>query len=196
MCPDTPYPPVGGGWRALGRQHQNLVARARRALRVRSRRARAVPIPGPTPRRGELVGESSGAAALALHLVAWSRYPPGSMPRRHLSPCLDCGTPTRGPRCDACYRDPWRSSPEWQLTRRVVLNRAGGRCELIVDDRCLGVATTVHLDPDAEGYPDHRLARPDDCEAACSVCHGIVDARRQAGRVYSVLRDRVSEVAS
>lgn len=42
------------------------------------------------------------------------------------------------------------------------------RCQIVLDG-CLGVATSVHLDPRLQGQ--HLLATEGDCVSACRFCH-------------------------
>jgi hypothetical protein len=64
----------------------------------------------------------------------------------------------------------------WRQLRQRALERDGHRCQLKVDHRCTGIATTVHLDPALKGH--HRIARLKHCKSACKHCHGVEDGRR------------------
>lgn len=75
----------------------------------------------------------------------------------------------------AKQRDHGRDTAHWRnlsVERRAL---AGGLCELRLEG-CRVVATSGHLDARLEGQ--HELATIDDVLAACSSCHGRVDAPR------------------
>ena len=94
------------------------------------------------------------------------------------SPCLICGVPTNGPYCPEHQPEYGYSRQSWRRpggTRQLVLERAGHRCELRVDEACSDEATTVHRLPEFGTYHDTNL---DAYVAACAHCHGVVDGRR------------------
>ena len=111
-----------------------------------------------------------------------------------LRPCLDCGRPTTGTRCDQCAepietadnhrrqeiaREHGLHSSHWRTLKKERLELARGMCELRLNG-CTGKAMTVHLAPALAG--DHRTATLSDCRAACLHCHGVVDAPRASRR--------------
>ena len=100
------------------------------------------------------------------------------MARLTLRPCLDCGRPSRGPRCPDHAIDYGYDSGHWQLVRAARLALDLNRCQLQLDG-CTNTATTVHLDPDCSG--NHLLATIDNTTSACLHCHGVVDAPRASG---------------
>lgn len=95
-----------------------------------------------------------------------------------------------GQKCTACVAgdnarraaksaDHGLATSHWQHVRRACLSRAGGVCEIRLAG-CTRRATTVHLDPRLGG--NHRVARLEDCRAACHRCHGRVDGPRSRRR--------------
>lgn len=104
-------------------------------------------------------------------------------PAATMRPCITCGTPAAGDFCP--QHDPHPrgrdhhhgySRKHWRELRVQRLNLDEHRCQLRVDARCTGTATTVHLDPRLEG--NHDVATLNDCRSACLHCHGVVDAPR------------------
>jgi hypothetical protein len=107
-----------------------------------------------------------------------------------LAPCLDCGTPSEGPRCPS-HRQPGdgltRSErvrvygyhrPHWRHVRQQRLTLDGHRCTLQLPG-CTGRATHVHLAPELHG--NHDTATIHDCQSACASCSGAIDAPRALG---------------
>lgn len=66
-------------------------------------------------------------------------------------------------------------TPAWRRRSRAKLRR-DPRCELEVDERCTGRATTVHIPPEYQG--DHAAVPDDELVSACRHCHGVVDGPR------------------
>lgn len=92
-----------------------------------------------------------------------------------LKPCIGCGTPTRGSRCDDCKpKDTrtdrthvaWRNDTRWKnLSKR--LRKASPFCEWCGTDDQLSVD---HILPDAD-YPQLAYA-VENCRVLCKRCNG------------------------
>jgi 5-methylcytosine-specific restriction endonuclease McrA len=80
-------------------------------------------------------------------------------------------------------RDRRYSTTAWQKLRRLVIARAGGRCE-VEGPRCLGIATTAHHKLPSSQYPE-LFWDPSNLEASCTPCnhHGAnVKAENRVNR--------------
>lgn len=68
------------------------------------------------------------------------------------------------------------NTPYWRRLRQQALERDGHQCQLNIDPRCTGAATSVHISERLKG--DHLRATLADCRSLCRTCHGILDGRR------------------
>jgi hypothetical protein len=66
-----------------------------------------------------------------------------------------------------------RNTTQWMKTRAFVIARANHHCELQLPG-CTTIATTAHKQ--GGGY---HTPNPDDYQASCRHCHGVVDGGRR-----------------
>jgi len=82
-------------------------------------------------------------------------------------PCIGCGRPTAGSRCNACAIVHPRGR-QFERLRQAILARDGWRCQLQLDG-CTGTADVVdHITPLSRGGQPRD---PANLAAACSPCN-------------------------